>query len=57
MVHKVKNYLKKSIGNEKLSLAELLIVLAEVENVLNDLPFCFVYDVDVREIASSLLFS
>ena len=36
---------KKPIGREKLSFKELLAVLFEVENVLNNHPLCFVYDV------------
>ena len=46
----VKEYLKKSIGSERLSLTELSTVLFEVENVLNNWPLCFMYDDDVSEV-------
>ena len=46
----VKEYLKKSIGSERLSLTELSTVLLEVENVLNNRPLCFMYDDDVSEV-------
>ena len=46
----VKSCLKKSIGREKLSFTELLTALFEVQNVLNNHPLCFVYDVDVSDV-------
>ena len=46
----VKSCLKKSIGREKLSFTELLTALFEVQNVLNNRPLCFVYDVDVSDV-------
>ena len=54
----VKNCLKKSIGNERLSFTELSAILFEIENVLNDRPLYFMYDDDVSEalIPNSLLY-
>ena len=37
LVGMIKNYLKKSIGSERLSFTELSTVLFEIENVLNNL--------------------
>ena len=48
----VKSCLKKSIGREKLSFTGLLTVLLEVENVLNNRPFCILLCIwcDVTEV-------
>ena len=40
----VKNCLKKSIGSERFSFAELSLVLFETENVLNNRQLCFMYE-------------
>ena len=50
----VKSLFKKLIGREKLSFAELLTVLFEVENVLNNSSQCFAYhDDDVFAVFTS----
>ena len=52
----VKNCLKKSIGSERFSFAELSLVLFEMENVLNNRP-CFMYYVSEVLTPNSLLCS
>ena len=37
--------MKKSTGSERFSFTELSLVLFEMENVLNNRPLCFMYDV------------
>ena len=58
LVGMIKKCLKKPIGSERLLVTELPTVLFEIENVLNNRPFCFMYDDDVSEVLTpnSLLY-
>ena len=47
--------MKKSTGSERFSFTELSLVLFEMENVLNNRPLCFMYDVSEILTPNSLL--
>ena len=52
LVGTVKRCLKKNIGKSKLSYDELQTVFLEIENVLNSIPLCYLYDDDQEDIVT-----